>query len=187
MKKKKIFVIVAIIIFVLMLIPIKDRLYDGGSTEYKAILYKYTKIHRISNISSTGYEDGWELKILGIHVGGKINTHVMSEHEIDLINYANEYIDFDFTNYVISAEGEYEVDHANITFELDNLKIEDFKTNIVNSIGIMPDGYHYDPIIDNAIIIKKYHKVKGGKILQTVSISGALYSKEDKYYFTIIG
>ena len=187
MKKKKIFIIVAIIIFVLMLIPIKDRLYDGGSTEYKAILYKYTKIHRISNISSTGYEDGWELKILGIHVGGKINTHVMSEHEIDLINYANEYIDFDFTNYVISAEGEYEVDHANITFELDNLKIEDFKTNIVNSIGIMPDGYHYDPIIDNAIIIKKYHKVKGGKILRTVSISGALYSKEDKYYFTFIG
>lgn len=170
-----------------MLIPVKDRLYDGGSTEYKAILYKYTKIHRISNISSTGYEDGWELKILGIHVGGKINTHVISEHEIDLINYANEYIDFDFTNYVISAEGEYEVDHANITFELDNLKIEDFKTNIVNSIGIMPDGYHYDPIIDNAIIIKKYHKVKGGKILRTVSISGALYSKEDKYYFTFIG
>ena len=76
MKKKKIIIIAAIVIFVLMLIPIKDRLWDGGSTEYKAILYKYTKIHRISQTSSTGYEDGWELKILGVHVAGKINTYV---------------------------------------------------------------------------------------------------------------
>lgn len=79
MKKKNIIIIVAIAIFVLMLIPIKDRLWDGGSTEYKAILYKYTKIHRISHTSSTGYEDGWELKILGFHVAGKINTYVEAE------------------------------------------------------------------------------------------------------------
>ena len=76
MKKKKIIIIVIIAIFVLMLIPIKDRLWDGGSTEYKAILYKYTKIHRISQTSSTGYEDGWELRILGFHVAGEINTYV---------------------------------------------------------------------------------------------------------------
>ena len=60
----------------MMLIPIKDRLWDGGSTEYKAILYKYTKIHRLSEQSSTGYEDGWELKIFGIHIAGEINTYV---------------------------------------------------------------------------------------------------------------
>lgn len=76
MKKKKIIIIVVIVIFVLMLIPIKDRLWDGGSTEYKAVLYKYTKIHRISYTSSTGYEDGWELKILGFHVAGEINTYI---------------------------------------------------------------------------------------------------------------
>ena len=79
MKKKKIIIIAIIAIFVLMLIPIKDRLWDGGSTEYKAILYKYTKIHRISQTSSTGYEDGWELKILGFHVAGEINTYVSTE------------------------------------------------------------------------------------------------------------
>ena len=84
MKKKKIIIITVIVIFVLMLIPIKDRLYDGGSTEYKAILYKYTKIHRISQASSTGYEDGWELKILGIQVGGEINTYVLAEHKISI-------------------------------------------------------------------------------------------------------
>lgn len=84
MKKKKIIIITVIVIFVLMLIPIKDRLYDGGSTEYKAILYKYTKIHRISQTSSTGYEDGWELKILGKQVGGEINTYVLAEHKISI-------------------------------------------------------------------------------------------------------
>ncbi len=117
----------------------------------------------------------------------KVSEHQMSDHEKDLVNYANEYIDFDFFSYVINAEGEYNGDHANITFELDSSKIEDFKTNIINSIGIMPDGYHYDPIIDNGVIIEKYHRVKGGKILKTVSISGVLYSKEDKYYFNIAG
>ena len=84
MKKKKIIIIVAIIIFVLMLIPIKDKLFDGGSTEYKAILYKYTKIHRLSEKSSTGYEDGWNLRILGIQVGGEIDTYVLAEHKISI-------------------------------------------------------------------------------------------------------
>ncbi|MBQ8891310.1 MAG: hypothetical protein IJ068_00385 [Bacilli bacterium] len=74
MKKKKI-IIVVIVIFVLLLIPIPIRLKDGGSIEYKAILYKYTKIHRLNEKSSTGYEDGWEFNILGIYVGGKINVY----------------------------------------------------------------------------------------------------------------
>lgn len=85
MKKKKIIIIVIIAIFILMLIPIKDRLWDGGSTEYKAVLYKYTKIHRISQTSSTGYEDGWELKILGFHVAGEINTYVEAEQQMEEI------------------------------------------------------------------------------------------------------
>lgn len=77
MKKKNVIIIAAVVILILMLIPIKDRLYDGGSIEYKAILYKYTKIHRLSEMSFTGYEDGWELRILGIRVGGNINTDDM--------------------------------------------------------------------------------------------------------------
>ena len=78
MKKKNI-IIIFLIIFVLMLIPIPVRLKDGGSVEYKALLYKYTKIHRLQEKSITGYEDGWELKILGIRVGSKINTYITSE------------------------------------------------------------------------------------------------------------
>ena len=84
MKKKKIIIIVAIVVFVLMLIPFPMRLKDGGSVEYRAILYKYTKIHRLNEQSSTGYEDGWELKILGIYVGGEVNTYVLAEHKISI-------------------------------------------------------------------------------------------------------
>ena len=84
MNKKKIIIIVAIVVFVLMLIPIPMRLKDGGSVEYRAVLYKYTKIHRLSERSTTGYEDGWELKILGIYVGGEVNTYVLAEHKISI-------------------------------------------------------------------------------------------------------
>ena len=73
MEKKKIIIIIAVIIFVLMLIPIPTR-WKNGVTEYKAILYKYTKVHTPREISFTGYEDGWELKILGIRVGGNIKA-----------------------------------------------------------------------------------------------------------------
>ena len=79
MKKKKIIIIVTVIIFVLMLIPIPTR-WKNGVTEYKAILYKYTKVHTPSEISFTGYEEGWELKILGIRVGGNINADERLKH-----------------------------------------------------------------------------------------------------------
>lgn len=73
MKKKKLIIIVVVVIFVLMLIPIPTK-WKNGVTEYKAILYKYTKVHTPSEISYTGYEDGWELKVLGIRVGENIKA-----------------------------------------------------------------------------------------------------------------
>lgn len=72
MSKKKIIIIVAVAIFILMLIPIPTH-WKNGVIEYEAILYKYTKIHTPSEISLTGYEEGWELRILGIRVDGNIN------------------------------------------------------------------------------------------------------------------
>ena len=61
-----------------MLIPIPIRW--NAVTEYKAILYKYTKVHTPSQISFTGYEDGFELKILGIRIGGNINSDEILNH-----------------------------------------------------------------------------------------------------------
>ena len=47
MKKKKINFIV-VIILILALIPIPMKLKDGGSVEYKAILYEVKKYHTIN-------------------------------------------------------------------------------------------------------------------------------------------
>ncbi len=79
MKKKKIIIIIAVIIFILMLITIPTN-WKNGVSEYKAILYKYTTVHTPSEISFTGYEDGWELKILGIRVGGNIKADEIIKH-----------------------------------------------------------------------------------------------------------
>lgn len=85
-KKKGKSIIIKNVILLLLLIPFPIRLKDGGSIEYKAILYKYTKIHRLNEKSSTGYEDGWELKILGIKVGGKINLPKITIEELEIIH-----------------------------------------------------------------------------------------------------
>ena len=82
MKKKKI-IIVSIVVFALMLIPIPNRLKDGGSVEYKAVLYQYTKIHSLNEHSVTGYADGWELYILGIRVGGNTDVNISVNVDAD--------------------------------------------------------------------------------------------------------
>jgi hypothetical protein len=84
MNKKKTIIIVAIVIFIIMLIPVPLRLKDGGSVEYKAILYKYTKIHRLNEQSPTGYENGWELRILDFYVGGNSDINVSVESVISI-------------------------------------------------------------------------------------------------------
>ena len=76
MKKKKINFIV-VIILILALIPIPMKLKDGGSVEYKAILYEVTKYHTINTESTKGYDDGLKIKILGLTIYDKININHM--------------------------------------------------------------------------------------------------------------
>ena len=64
--KKKVFIIIAIIIAVILLVPIPHRLKDGGSVEYKAILYTVKSVHQIDHNNATGYIDGTIIKILGL-------------------------------------------------------------------------------------------------------------------------
>lgn len=67
MKKK----IAVIIILIIMLIPIKFGVKDGGTVVYKAVLYSVTKRHEMSGppIQPTGgYYIGTEIKILFFEV-----------------------------------------------------------------------------------------------------------------------
>ena len=43
--KKKIIIISVVIILVVLLFPIRNQLKDGGTVEYKALVYKVSKVH----------------------------------------------------------------------------------------------------------------------------------------------
>ena len=88
MKKK--LIIILIILFIIMLIPIPMRLKDGGSVEYKAILYKITKVRKLNEQYRGGYEKGWKISILGIELYNKTNIEVILETKI--INIGNDRI-----------------------------------------------------------------------------------------------
>lgn len=67
MRKKAIIVMVIIVLFIL-LIPTPMHLNDGGTVECKALLYKVSKVHRLTGDLEKMYEDGTIIEILGIEI-----------------------------------------------------------------------------------------------------------------------
>lgn len=74
MKKKVIIISVAIILLVL-LFPIRNQLKDGGTVEYKALVYKVSKIKRLISIEEMEqegkikeYDQGIVIEILGFEI-----------------------------------------------------------------------------------------------------------------------
>lgn len=63
---KKLNKIIIIVIVLILLFPIPIRYKDGGTVEYKAILYSVTDYHALREAES--FETGIEIKILGITV-----------------------------------------------------------------------------------------------------------------------
>lgn len=76
--KKKIIILVVIVIALILLVPIPMHLKDGGTIEYNALLYKISKVHRLSHKTEIGYEDGIVIEILG----KKIYDNVIEEETI---------------------------------------------------------------------------------------------------------
>lgn len=66
MKKKIIAILVLLAIILLFPIPLRYK--DGGSVEYKAIVYSVTDVHRIDFDNDDGYQDGTIIKILGFEI-----------------------------------------------------------------------------------------------------------------------
>lgn len=74
MKKKNIVLIGIIVLLVMLLFPIPMKLKDGGSIQYKALLYKITNYHKLaSEGSNKEYIDGIGIEILGIEVMNTAN------------------------------------------------------------------------------------------------------------------
>ena len=67
LESKKTLITIAVIVLIILFIPIrKNMLWDGGSVEYKSVLCKYTKVHRLSN--NGGYYRGLEIEFLGLKI-----------------------------------------------------------------------------------------------------------------------
>lgn len=74
MKKKAIIISVAIILLVL-LFPIRNQLKDGGTIEYKALVYKISKVKRLISIEEMEqegkikeYDQGIIIEIFGFEI-----------------------------------------------------------------------------------------------------------------------
>ncbi len=69
MKKKA---IIVVIILLILLFPIKYQLKDGGTVEYKAVLYKFSKVHSLTSVEEMEnekyYNEGIILEILGFEI-----------------------------------------------------------------------------------------------------------------------
>lgn len=74
MKKKILIVVIVIIALLLLVVPKVNYLRDGGSVEYKAILYTVTKYHKIKEASVGEYSTGTRIEILGKEVYNTIET-----------------------------------------------------------------------------------------------------------------
>lgn len=66
--KKKMIIIICIIIGIVMLIPIPNQLKDGGSVEYRALIYKVTRLYRFNEASTATHEEGWIIEIFGVEI-----------------------------------------------------------------------------------------------------------------------
>lgn len=64
--KKKLLRITILIITVILLFPIPIRYKDGGTVEYKAVLYSITDYHSLKGVD--GYDTGIEIKLLGLTI-----------------------------------------------------------------------------------------------------------------------
>ena len=76
--KKKIILFIVIIVALVLLVPIPFKLRDGGSIEFKALIYTVTKYHRLDMESETGFQDGLGIKILGMEIYNNLNENMTS-------------------------------------------------------------------------------------------------------------
>ena len=82
--KKRIGFILLLIVLLILFIPVRIQYKDGGSVEYKAILYQVIDVKKLNESSTTGYEEGIIVKVLGLEIFNNVEYEVVVRvHHID--------------------------------------------------------------------------------------------------------
>lgn len=82
MKNKKVIILVVVIMVLILLFSIPMILKDGGSIEYRAMLYTVTKYHRLAPMETeSGYIDGIGIEILGKEIFNNTDKRAESSEE----------------------------------------------------------------------------------------------------------
>ena len=145
--KKKIIIIICIVLIVL-LIPVRLQLKDGGTVEYKSILYKVSKVHRTID---NGFDIGTEIEILGFKVYDNVESvydkkELKETKGVEVVPTLSDKISKDTswcpTFQLIWNDFKNDIVKQNIKFDkkldmLDNLNKEDFTKNDIS------DSYYY--------------------------------------------
>ena len=75
--KKKAIIIVCVLLAIVLLFPIPMRLRDGGTGQYKAILYTVSDVHSIATIeeqeAEKEFNEGIILEILGFEIFNSVD------------------------------------------------------------------------------------------------------------------
>lgn len=73
--KKKVIIVLIVVILLILIFPIRLQLKDGGTVEYKALLYKVSKVSRLISIEEMeaegkvkDYDKGIIFEILGFEI-----------------------------------------------------------------------------------------------------------------------
>ena len=88
--KKKIILIVVLIILLILLIPIPIKLRDGGSTEYRALLYTVTRYNKLDKSNETKFVNGTKIEILGFEVYDNTVENLENQDNLDMENNAED-------------------------------------------------------------------------------------------------
>ena len=84
--KKKIILIVVLIILLILLIPIPIKLRDGGSIEYRALLYTVTRYNKLDESNETKFVNGTKIEILGFEVYDNTVENLKNQNNSDMKN-----------------------------------------------------------------------------------------------------
>lgn len=77
--RKKLIIIIIVILLMILLIPIKNEYWDGGTVEYKSLLYKITNYHILDQNYDDGYNDGLKIEVLGFTIYNNFIENVNQE------------------------------------------------------------------------------------------------------------